>query len=61
MDWTLKYIGQTGRTLQTRYTRKEHIHAVKNNNGSSGYSNHVLNTGYGCESITSIMEVLKTE
>jgi hypothetical protein len=38
----LKYIGQTGRTFHTRY--KEHIHAVRNNNSNSGYSNHILKT-----------------
>jgi hypothetical protein len=41
----LKYIGQTGRTFNIRY--KEHIQAIRNNNGNSGYSNHILNVGQG--------------
>jgi hypothetical protein len=59
MDCPLKYIGQTGWTFKTRY--KEHIQAVRNNNGNFGYSKHILNTGhtYGC--ITNTMKVLKTE
>jgi hypothetical protein len=43
LDCPLKYIGQTGRTFKTRY--KEHIQAIRNNNGKSGYSKHILNTG----------------
>jgi chromosome condensin MukBEF complex kleisin-like MukF subunit len=33
MDCPLKYIGQTGRTFKTKY--KEHIQAIRNNNGNS--------------------------
>jgi hypothetical protein len=44
LDCLLKYIGQTGRTFQTRY--KEHIHEIRNNNSKSGNSNHILNTGH---------------
>jgi hypothetical protein len=40
----MRYIGQTGRTFKVRY--KEHIQAIRNNNGNFGYSNHILNTGY---------------
>jgi hypothetical protein len=40
MDCPLKYIGKTGRTFKTRY--KEHIQAIINNNGNSGYSDHML-------------------
>jgi hypothetical protein len=49
-DCQLKYIGQMGRTFQTRY--KEHIQEIRNNNGNSGYSNHILNTGHTYGSIT---------
>jgi hypothetical protein len=59
MDYPLKYIGQTGQMFHTRY--KEHIQAVRNNNGNSGYSNHVLNTGHTYGSATDTMKVLKIE
>jgi hypothetical protein len=32
-----------------------------NNNGNSGYSNHILNIGHAHGSLTNIMEVLKTD
>jgi hypothetical protein len=56
MDCPLKYIGQTGRTFQTRY--KEQIQAIRNNNSNSGYSNHILNTERTYGSITDIMKVI---
>jgi hypothetical protein len=37
-DCALKYIGQTGRNLRTRY--KEHIHAIRTNNPNSKYAQH---------------------
>jgi hypothetical protein len=41
MDCPMKYIGQIGRTFNTRY--KEHIHDIRSNNSNnSGYSNHIL-------------------
>jgi hypothetical protein len=43
-DCELKYIGQTSRTFHDRY--KEHIRAIRSNNGNSGHSNHILNTGH---------------
>jgi hypothetical protein len=61
MDCPLKYIEQTGRTFQIRYEYKEHIPACRNNNGNSGYSNHILNIGhsYGCT--TDTMKFVNTE
>jgi hypothetical protein len=53
----LKYVGQAGHMLYTR--RKAHIEAVRNNNGNSGYSNHMLNTGHAFGSITDTMKVVK--
>jgi hypothetical protein len=44
VDCPLKYIEQTDQTFYTIY--KEHIQTVRNNNGDSGYSNHILNTGH---------------
>jgi hypothetical protein len=34
---------------------------LRNNNGSSGYSNHMLNTGHTYGSTADTMKVLKTE
>jgi hypothetical protein len=59
MACPLKYIGQTGRTFKTRY--KEHIQAIRNNNGNSGYSKHILNTGHTYGSVTDTMKALKTQ
>jgi hypothetical protein len=50
MDCPIKYVGQTGRTFNTRY--KEHIHDIRSNNSHSGYSNHILNTGHAYGTIT---------
>jgi hypothetical protein len=54
----LKYIGQIGRTFHTRY--KEHIHNDRNNDRNSGYSNHILNTGHKCGTITDTMDIIRT-
>jgi hypothetical protein len=59
MDCPLNYVGQTGRTFYTRY--KEHTQAIRSNNSNSGYSNHILNTGYTCGSVTDTMDIIKTE
>jgi hypothetical protein len=58
LDCPLKYIGQTGRIFHTRY--KEHIHAIRNNNSNSGYSNHILNTGHKYGTITDTMDIIRT-
>jgi hypothetical protein len=58
MDWLLKYVGQMGRTFDTRY--KEHIHDIRNNNSKSGYSNHILNTGHTYGTITDIIDIITT-
>jgi hypothetical protein len=54
----MKYIGQTGIRLNIRYI--DHIHAIRNNNSSSDYSSHILNTGHTYGSITDIMDVINT-
>jgi hypothetical protein len=56
MDYPLKYVGQTGRTFNTRY--KEYIHDIRSN---TGYANHILNTGHTYRTITDTMEIMKTE
>jgi hypothetical protein len=58
-DCALKYMEQTGRTFHTRY--KEYIHAIRNNNGNSGYSNHILNTGHASGNITGTMKIVKID
>jgi uncharacterized membrane protein len=42
-----------------RYTG--HIQAIRNNNGSAGYSNHIWNTEHTYETITDTMDIIKTE
>jgi hypothetical protein len=59
IDCPLKYVGQTGRTFNTRY--KEHIHDIRSNNSNTGYANHILNTGHTYGTITDTMEIIKTE
>jgi hypothetical protein len=59
MDFPLKYVGQIGRALYTRY--KEHIQGIRNNNSNSGYSNQILNTGHTYGSITDTLNIIKTE
>jgi hypothetical protein len=58
LDCPLKYIGQTGRAFHTRY--KEHILAIKNSDGNSGYSKHILNTGHKYGPMTETMDIVKT-
>jgi hypothetical protein len=43
-DCSIKYVGQTERTLNPRY--KEHIYDIKSNNRNKGYSRHILHTGH---------------
>jgi hypothetical protein len=59
MDCPLKYVGQTGRTFNTRY--KEHKHDIRTNNSNTLYANHILNTGHSYGTITDTMEIMKTE
>lgn len=49
--------GRTGRTFHTRY--KEHIQAVRSNNGNSGYSNRILNTEHTYDIITDTVGITK--
>jgi V8-like Glu-specific endopeptidase len=58
LDCPLKYIGQTGRILHTRY--KEHMLAIRNNSSNSGYPNHILNTGYNYGTIRDTMDIIRT-
>jgi hypothetical protein len=56
LDCPLKYVGQTGRTFNTRY--KEHIHDIKSNNSNTGHSNHILNTEHAYGTIEDTMEII---
>jgi hypothetical protein len=56
MDCPLKYVGQTGRTFNTRY--EEHIHNIRSNNSNTGYSNHILNTGHTYGTMQDTMETI---
>jgi hypothetical protein len=47
-----------GQTFYTTY--KEHIQAVKNNNGNAGYLNHILSTEHTYGSMTNTMNIIKT-
>jgi hypothetical protein len=38
---------------------KEHIQAIRNNIGNSGYSNHILNTVHTYGTITDTMDVIR--
>jgi hypothetical protein len=57
-DCPLKYIGQTGRTFNTRY--KEHIHAIRTNRQQSKYAEHILNTKH-TNTIDATLKILRTE
>jgi hypothetical protein len=57
LDCPLRYIGQIGRTFKVRY--KEHIQAIRNNNGNSRYSNHILNMGHTYGTINDTMDVIR--
>jgi arginyl-tRNA--protein-N-Asp/Glu arginylyltransferase len=58
-DCHLQYIGQTGRSFLTIY--KEHIRAIRYNKESSGYAQHILNTGHSYGNIEDIMDIIKIE
>jgi hypothetical protein len=58
-DCPLQYIGQTGRSFNTRY--KEHARAIKYNKETSGYARHILNSGHSYGSIDDTMGIIKIE
>jgi hypothetical protein len=55
----VQYVGQTGRSCLTRY--KEHIRAIKYEKDSSGYAQHISNTGHSHGKMEDIMEIIKAE
>jgi hypothetical protein len=59
LDCLLQYIGQTGRSFQTRY--KEHIRTIKYecNKDTSTYVQHIINTGHSYGNIQNTVEVFQ--
>jgi hypothetical protein len=53
----MKYVGQMGRTFNTRY--KEHIYNIKSSNSNTGYSKHVLDTGHAYDTMEETMDVVR--
>jgi hypothetical protein len=51
------YIGQTGRSLNIRYT--EHIRSIRYNKEDSAFAQHILNTGHQYGPIEHIMELIE--
>jgi hypothetical protein len=53
---SMKYVGQTGRTFNTRY--KEHIYDIKSNNINTGYSRHIVDTWHTYGAMEDTMDVV---
>jgi hypothetical protein len=56
-DCSVKYVGQRGRTFNTRY--KEHICYIKSNNSNTGYSRHILDTRHTYGTMEDTMDVVR--
>jgi hypothetical protein len=56
-EMLVKYLVKQEEGSMLRY--KEHIHVIRSNSGSSGYSNHILNTGHTYDTITDTMDVIR--
>jgi hypothetical protein len=59
MDCPRQYIGQTDRNFKTR--DKEHVRDMRNNKSTSGYVQHVLETGHAFGNINDTMEIDKVK
>jgi hypothetical protein len=59
MDCPRKYVGQTGRNFKTRY--KEHIRDIRNNKCTSGYVQHILETGHAFGNMNDSIEIVKIQ
>jgi hypothetical protein len=57
IDCPRQYIGQTGRNFKRRY--REHIRYIRNNRNTSGYVQHILETGHAFGRMSGIVEVIK--
>jgi hypothetical protein len=58
LDCPIEYIGQTGRKFNTIY--KEHIHDIRHNSSSTGYSEHILNTEHAYGTMENTMDIIVT-
>jgi hypothetical protein len=59
MDCPQQYAGQTGRNFKTRF--KEHIRDIHNNKSTSGFVQHVLETGRAFGNMDGSMEIVKIQ
>lgn len=57
-DCPLQYIGYTGPTFPTRF--KGHIRAIQNNQDTSRYTQHILNTRHSFITIDDTVEIIET-
>ena len=56
LDCNMKYIGQTGRSIYTRYC--EHFRDFKHANGNSKYAQHLIENRHSIGPIKKIMDIL---
>ena len=54
----MKYVGQTGRSIYTRYC--EHFRDFKHANGNSKYAQHLIENRHSIGPINEIMNILHT-
>jgi hypothetical protein len=59
MDCPRQYVGQTDRNFKTRY--KEHIRDIRDNKSTSGYVQHILDTGHAFGNMDDSMEIVKIQ
>jgi len=55
-DCQMKYVGQTGRSFQTRF--QEHYRDFRHNNAKSKFATHLLENQHSIGKINNIMEIL---
>jgi hypothetical protein len=53
------YVGQTGRTFETRF--KELVRDIRNNGQNSRFAQHILNTTHEYETMEKTMKILHIE
>jgi hypothetical protein len=58
-DCSIKWVGQTGRTFNTRYKEYIYIYDIKSNNSNTGYSRHILDTGHAYGTMEDTMGVVR--
>jgi hypothetical protein len=58
-DFPLRFVGQTGRTLRTRYN--EHTREFRINGQSSKFAQHILDTANNYDTMDQTMKILYVE